>query len=150
MGCHVTAFTSSPSKADEAKKMGAHAVLNTRSGEELNKAGASFDFILSTVAAPDFDFNPYVSALAPNGRLHIVGAIPELRVGIFPLLLGQRSVSGSPTGPPATVNAMFDFCARHNIEPITEEFPMSKANEALKHLEAGKARYRIVLKNDFQ
>jgi uncharacterized zinc-type alcohol dehydrogenase-like protein len=45
---------------------------------------------------------------------------------------------------------MFDFCARHRIEPITEEFPMSKANEALAHLEAGKARYRIVLKNDLQ
>jgi uncharacterized zinc-type alcohol dehydrogenase-like protein len=149
-GCHVTAFTSSASKADEAKKMGAHAVLNTRSTEELKKAGGSFDFILSTVAAPDLDFNLYVSALAPNGRLHIVGAIPELRVAIFPLLIGQKSVSGSPTGPPATVNAMFDFCARHRIEPITEEFPMSKANEALAHLEAGKARYRIVLKNDLQ
>jgi alcohol/geraniol dehydrogenase (NADP+) len=73
-----------------------------------------------------------------------------LRVGIFPLIMGQRSVSASPTGPPATVNAMFDFSARHNIVPITEEFPMSKANEALAHLEAGKARYRIVLKNDLQ
>jgi uncharacterized zinc-type alcohol dehydrogenase-like protein len=149
-GCHVTAFTSSASKADEAKNLGAHAVLNTRSAEELKQAGGSFDFILSTVAAPDLDFNLYISALAPNGRLHIVGAIPELRVGIFPLIMGQRSVSASPTGPPATVNAMFDFSARHNIVPITEEFPMSKANEALAHLEAGKARYRIVLKNDLQ
>jgi alcohol/geraniol dehydrogenase (NADP+) len=150
MGLPCDAFTSSASKADEVKKMGAHAVLNTRSAEQLNKAAGSFDFILSTVAAPDFDFNPYVSALAPNGRLHTVGAIPELRVPIFPLLIGQKSISSSPTGPPATVNAMFDFCARHKIEPITEEFPMSKANEALARLEAGKARYRIVLKNDLQ
>lgn len=149
-GCHVTAFTSSASKADEAKKMGAHAVLNTRSADELKQAGGSFNFILSTVAVADLDFNPYLSALAPNGRLHIVGAIPELRVSIFPLLIGQKSISGSPTGPPATVASMFDFSARHRIEPITEEFPMSKANEALAHLEAGKARYRIVLKNDLQ
>ena len=124
--------------------------INTRSAEELKQAGGSFNLILSTVAAPDLDFNSYVSALAPKGRLHVVGAIPELRVAIFPLLIGQKSISGSPTGPPATVNAMLDFCARHRIEPITEEFPMSKANEALAHLEAGKARYRIVLKNDLQ
>jgi len=43
---------------------------------------------------------------------------------------------------------MLDFCARHHIAPVTEEFPMSRANEALAHLEAGKARYRVVLRND--
>ncbi len=149
-GCHVTAFTTSPSKADEAKRMGADAVLNTRSADELKKAAGSFDFILSTVAASDLDVNPYIAALAPKGRFHIVGIIPELKIGLFPLLVGQRSVSSSPSGAPATVATMLDFCARHKIAPVTEEFPMSKANEALAHLEAGKARYRIVLKNDLQ
>ena len=62
----------------------------------------------------------------------------------------QRSVSGSPSGSPATVATMLDFCARHGIAPVTEEFPMSHANEALDHLRAGKARYRIVLKNDLK
>lgn len=149
-GCHVTAFTSSASKAEEAKKMGAHAVLDTHSQEQLQKAAGSFNFILSTVAASDLDINPYVSALSPKGRLHLVGVIPELRVGLFPLLIGQRSLSASPSGAPATVMTMLDFCARHKIAPVTEEFPMSKANEAFEHLEAGKARYRIVLKNDLQ
>lgn len=149
-GCHVTAFTTSASKAEEAKKMGAHAVLNTRSVEELKKAAGSFHFILSTVAASDLDVNSYVAALAPKGRFHVVGVIPELKMSLFPLLAGQRSVSSSPSGAPATVAAMLDFCARHDIAPVTEEFPMTKANEALAHLEAGKARYRIVLKNDLQ
>jgi uncharacterized zinc-type alcohol dehydrogenase-like protein len=146
----VTAFTTSASKADEAKKMGAHSVLNTRSTEELNKASGSFNFILSTVAASDLDINPYIGALAPKGRFHIVGIVPELRISLFPLLAMQRSISSSPSGAPATVETMLEFCARHDIAPITEEFPMSKANEALAHLEAGKARYRIVLKNDLQ
>ncbi len=149
-GCHVTAFTTSASKADQAKKMGAHSVLNTRDTEELNKAAGSFNFILSTIAAPDLDVNAYLFALAPKGRFHIVGIIPELKVGLFPLLIGQRSLSASPSGAPATVATMLDFCARHNVAPVTEEFPMSRANEALAHLEAGKARYRIVLKNDLQ
>jgi uncharacterized zinc-type alcohol dehydrogenase-like protein len=48
------------------------------------------------------------------------------------------------------VASMLNFAARHGIAAITEEFPMSKANEAMEHLESGKARYRIVLKNDLQ
>ena len=93
---------------------------------------------------------PLISALASHGRFHVVGIVPELKVGLFPLLFVQGSVSASPAGPPAVVATMLDFCARHNIAAVTEEFPMSKANEALAHLEAGKARYRIVLKNDLQ
>jgi alcohol/geraniol dehydrogenase (NADP+) len=45
---------------------------------------------------------------------------------------------------------MLDFAARHSVAPVVEEFPMSQANQALAHLEAGKARYRIVLKNDLE
>ncbi|HEX7363389.1 MAG TPA: NAD(P)-dependent alcohol dehydrogenase [Bryobacteraceae bacterium] len=147
-GCHVTAFTTSASKAEEAKNMGAHAVINTRSPDELSKAAGSFDFILSTAAASEMNWDSYVAALAPKGRLNIVGIVPQITVALFPLLAAQRSISASPSGTPTTVLSMLDFCARHNIAPVTEEFPMSKANEALAHLEAGKARYRIVLKND--
>jgi alcohol/geraniol dehydrogenase (NADP+) len=149
-GCHVTAFTSSANKAEEAQKMGAHAVLNTRSEDELKKAQGSFNFILSTAAAANLELNPYISALAPKGRLHLVGAIPEIKLAWYLSMIKQRSVSASPSGPPATVTTMLDFCARHKIEPVTEEFPMTKATEAFERLEAGKARYRIVLKNDLQ
>jgi uncharacterized zinc-type alcohol dehydrogenase-like protein len=146
----VTAFTGSASKADEAKRMGAHAVLDTHSNEQISKAAGSFNFILSTIAASSFDLTPYLQALAPKGRLHSVGIIPQISVPITPLLMGQRSISSSPAGPPAILTQMLEFCARHGIAPITEDFPMSKANEALAHLEAGKARYRIVLTQDLQ
>ena len=147
-GCDVTAFTSSASKADEAKQMGAHHVIDTHSKEALAKAAGSFDFILSTVNA-NLDWPAYLMALAPKGHLHVVGVVPDpLPVPAMLLLMAQRSVSGTPSGAPATVATMLDFCARHQISPITEEFPMSAANEAVAHLEAGKARYRIVLKND--
>ena len=95
------------------------------------------------------DWSAYLAALAPKGHLHIVGAVAEpLPISAISLLSAQRSVGGTPSGAPATVATMLDFCARHKIAPITEEFPMSKANEAVAHLEAGKARYRVVLKND--
>jgi uncharacterized zinc-type alcohol dehydrogenase-like protein len=148
-GCKVTAFTTSESKADEAKKMGAHDVVNTKSPDALKKLAGSFDMILSTVAV-DMDVNPYIWALGPRGRFHSVGVLPNIQTGAFPLIMAQREISGSPSGAPITVMEMLDFCARHGIAPITEEFPMSKANEAFEHLEAGKARYRIVLKNDLK
>ena len=111
--------------------MGAHHVVDTHSAEQLQQAAGSFDFILSTVNA-SLDWTAYLLALAPKGRLHIVGVVPEpLPIPAFPLIAGERSVGGSPSGA-----------------PVTEEFPMSRANEALAHLEAGKARYRVVLRND--
>jgi uncharacterized zinc-type alcohol dehydrogenase-like protein len=146
-GCHVTAFTTSDSKIDEAKQMGAHNVVNTRSADGLKKLAGSLNLVLSTVAA-SLDVNPYINALAPRGRFHTVGVLPKIEVGAFPLIGAQREISGSPSGSPSTVMTMLDFCARHGIAPVTEEFPMSKANEAMEHLEAGKARYRIVLKQD--
>jgi uncharacterized zinc-type alcohol dehydrogenase-like protein len=147
-GCEVTAFTSSEAKADEARKMGAHNIVNSRDADELDAIAGTLDFILSTVNV-ELEWDKYLAALGPKGRLHTVGAVTApIPVSAFALLMGQKSVSGSPLGPPATTAKMLDFCARHKIEAVTENFPMSKVNEALEHLKAGKARYRIVLEND--
>jgi uncharacterized zinc-type alcohol dehydrogenase-like protein len=149
-GCEVFAFTSSEDKKAELLKMGAHHVVNSKDPEQLKPLARSLDFIMVTANVP-LDWNAYIDTLSPRGRLHFVGAVLEpLNIGVFPLLVGQRSVSASPLGSPATTAQMLDFCARHAISPITENFPMSKVNDALARLESGKARYRIVLKNDFQ
>jgi len=149
-GCDVVAFTSSDSKRDEALKLGANSVANSRNADDMKKLAGSFDFILSTVNAP-LDWEAYINALAPKGRLHTVGAISEpVSLTAFPLIMGQRSFSGSPLGSPATTAKMLDFAARHEIEPTTEFFPMSKINDAFDRLKSGKARYRIVLQNDIK
>jgi uncharacterized zinc-type alcohol dehydrogenase-like protein len=148
-GCEVTAFSSTDAKADEARRMGAHNVVNSRDPQALKKLARQFDFIISTVNV-DLDWGSYIDALGPKGRLHLVGAVVEpIPVGSFSLLGQQRSISGSPVGSPATIAQMLGFCARHGIAPITERFPMSQVNEALEHLRQGKARYRVVLTNDF-
>jgi uncharacterized zinc-type alcohol dehydrogenase-like protein len=147
-GCEVTAFTSSGGKHDEAVGMGAHKVVDSRDAGQLDAIAGSLDFILSTVNAP-LDWGRYLSALAPRGRLHTVGAVLEpIPVPAFGLIMGQKSVSGSPLGSPETIRKMLEFCTRHGIEPVTEFFPLSEANQALARLESGKARYRIVLEND--
>ena len=149
-GCDVTAFTSSDSKREEALSLGAHHTLNSRHPEELAKVAGSFDFILNTANA-DLDWNKYVAALKPKGRLHTVGAVPSpVALSVFPMILGQKSFSGSPLGSPSTTDEMLAFSARHGITPTTETFPMSRANEAIDHLRSGNARYRIVLTNDLE
>ena len=147
-GCEVVAFTSSESKREEALQLGAHRTLNSRDSAELKGANGSFDFIMNTTNV-GLDWNTYIAALKPKGRLHTVGAVLEpLGLSAFPMISGQKSFSGSPLDSPATVDTMLEFSARHGIAPTTETFPMSRANEALEHLRSGKARYRIVLEND--
>ena len=70
-----------------------------------------------------------------------------MAIPAFSLIKGKKTVGGSPIGSPELTKTMLDFCVRHDIYPTVEEFPMEKVNEAMAHLEEGKARFRIVLKN---
>jgi uncharacterized zinc-type alcohol dehydrogenase-like protein len=148
-GCDVTAFTSSESKFDEARAFGASHVVSSRDSAAIKKLAGTFDLLIVTVNAT-LDWAALIDSLAPNGRMHVVGGVPEpIPVAVFGLIFGQKSVSGSPTGSPVAIEAMLDFAARHNIAPQTEHFPMSRINEAFDRLASGKARYRIVLDADF-
>ena len=144
-GCEVTAFTSSEAKKAEALKLGAHQTINSRDPDEITAAAGQFDLVLSTVNVK-LDWNAYMATLKPRGRLHFVGATLEpLDLAVFPLIMGQRSVSSSPVGSPANIARMLEFAVRHDIKPVIENFPMDQVNEAMERLRSGQARYRIVL-----
>jgi alcohol/geraniol dehydrogenase (NADP+) len=144
-GCEVHAFTTSDNKEAEARQLGATFVHNTKNPDALKDLGGKLDLIISTINVP-LDVPALLGTLAPKGILHVVGAVLKpLEVPAFGLLAGEKSVAGSPTGSPTAIDEMLGFSARHKIAPVTEMYPMSKVNEALDHLRAGKARYRIVL-----
>ncbi len=148
-GCDVTAFTSSESKFEEARGFGAQHVVSSRDSAAIGKLAGTFDLLIVTANVP-LDWNALIGTLAPNGRMHVVGAVKEpLPIAIIPMIFGQKSVSGSPTGSPVAIAQMLDFAARHNVMPQTEHYPMSRINDAFARLESGKARYRIVLDADF-
>lgn len=147
-GCEVTAFTSDLTKEAELRELGADHIVNSRDSEAVAALEGKFAMILSTVNVP-LDWEAYFAALAPKGKLHIVGAVLEpIPVVSFNLIMGQKAVTGTATGSPGVVRKMLDFCERHGIETITETFPMSKINDAFDRLKSGKTRYRIVLEND--
>lgn len=149
-GCHVTAFSSSDAKAQEAYTLGAHDVINSTIASELAAAANSFDLIISTVNVA-LDWNAYLGTLKPKGRLHFVGATLEpLNVGVFNMLGGQKSISSSPVGSPATIKQMLEFAVQHDIQPQIDLFPFSQINEAFAHMEKGDARYRVVLEADWK
>jgi uncharacterized zinc-type alcohol dehydrogenase-like protein len=148
-GCDVTAFTSSESKFKEARDFGAKHVVSSQDSAAIKKLASTIDLLIVTANAR-LDWDALIGTLAPNGRMHVVAAVPEpIPVPIFPLILGQRSLSASPTGSPVAIETMLEYAARHDVTPQTEHFPMSKINEAFARLESGKARYRIVLDADF-
>jgi len=148
-GCEVTAFSSHPEKETEARQFGAHHLVRSVDHDSLAKLANSFDYIISTVNTTlDCDWNTYLNALRPKGKLVMVGAVLEpMQVSMFTLLLGQKVVAASPTGSPATMSCMLDFASRHNILPKVESFPFAKVNEAIEILRQGKMHYRAVLSN---
>lgn len=145
-GCEVTAFSSNPNKKDEILKMGAHHVVDSSNPAALEGIAGMLDFILNTTNVT-LDWNSYLTTLAPQGKLHTVGAVLEpMAIPAFSLIMGEKSVGGSPTGSIGLTKKMLEFCVRHNIYPTVEEFKLEDVNAAIQHLEDGKARFRIVLK----
>lgn len=146
-GAEVTAFSTTADKEAEAREMGAHHFVNSRDTKAMKDTASSLDFILTTVNA-DQDWATYLHALRPTGNFCFVGVPPSpLSLSAFQLISGQRTISGSPIGPPARIHEMLDVAARQGVKATTECFPMDKANEAVQKVKKSKVRYRAVLAN---
>jgi uncharacterized zinc-type alcohol dehydrogenase-like protein len=143
LGAHVVVFTTSPGKTEDALRLGADEVVVSRDADEMMKHAASFDFILDTVSA-NHDINAYLNLLRRDGNLTLVGA-PEkpLAVSAFSLIMGRRSLSGSPIGGIAETQEMLDFCGKHNITADVEVIPIQKVNEAYERLLKSDVKYRF-------
>ena len=148
-GCEITAFTSNLDKTDELKAMGADHVVNSRDSAALKAQKGKFDLLLSTVNVT-LDWKSYLSTLAPNGSVHLLGIpLEPIATPANLLISGAKSITGSPTGSPAALRTLLNFAARKNIAPQIELFPMSQINDAIARLHSGQVRYRVVLKADF-
>ena len=146
-GAEVTAFSTSTAKEQEARALGAHHFVNTRESKAMKDVAGTMDIILSTINA-DQDWGVYVQALRPTGTLCFVGVPPSpVSVHAFPLISGLRTITGNPTGSPHRLREMLDVAARHGVKATIENFPMSKANEAIEKVKKNKVRYRAVLAN---
>jgi alcohol dehydrogenase (NADP+) len=143
LGAHVVAFTTSPDKQEDALRLGADEVVVSRNADEMQKHAGSFDFILDAVAA-NHDINAYINLLRRDGNITLVGAPQKpLEVSAFGLIMGRRSLSGSPIGGIAETQEMLDFCGAHNITADVEVIPIQKVNEAYERLLKSDVKYRF-------
>jgi alcohol dehydrogenase (NADP+) len=143
LGAHVVVFTTSPSKKDDARRLGADEVVISKNADEMNKHAGSFDFILDAVAAPH-DINAYINMLKRDGNITMVGAPDQpLPVSVFGLIFKRRSFSGSLIGGIAETQEMLDFCGKNNITADVEVIPIQKVNEAYDRMVRSDVKYRF-------
>jgi len=142
-GAHVVVFTTSPSKKEDALRLGAHEVVISTNADEMKRHAGTFNFILDTIAA-EHDINAFISMLGRDGNITLVGA-PEkpLSVSAFALIFGRKSLSGSLIGGIAETQEMLDFCGSHNITSDVEVIPIRELNEAYERMVRSDVKYRF-------
>ena len=146
IGAHVVMFTTSPKKAADAVKLGAHEVVVSTDHKAMAAQKNRFDFILNTVAAPH-DLDPFLGMLKRDGSLVLVGApsSPHPSPGVFNLIFKRRSLAGSLIGGIAETQEMLDFCAEHGIVSDIEMIPMAAINDAYERMLKSDVKYRFVI-----
>ena len=144
-GAHVVQFTTSESKIEDAKKLGADEVIISKDDGAMAKHAGSFDFILDCVSAPH-DMNAYLNLIKLDGTLCLVG-LPDqpLSVAPFSLLANRRSLAGSAIGGMKETQEMLDYCAEKGIVSDVEVVSFDKVNEAYERVLKGDVKYRFVL-----
>ena len=145
LGAHVVVFTTSPSKVEDALRLGADKVVNSKNEDEMQKHLNSFHFILDTVSAKH-DINAYLLMLRRDGNLTQVGVPPEpLLLSVGSLIFGRRSLSGSLIGGIKETQEILDFCGKHNVTSDIELIPIQNINEAYDRLVKSDVKYRFVI-----
>ncbi len=146
LGAEVVLFTTSPGKAEDARRLGADDVVVSRNADEMARYANSLDFILDTVAA-SHDLDSYLDLLSRDGTLCLVGAPehPHPSPTAFKLLVRRRQLAGSAIGGIRETQEMLDFCAEHGIVSDIEMIPIQQINQAYDRLLKGDVRYRFVI-----
>ena len=145
-GAHVVLFTTSPGKADDARRLGADEVVIPTNADALKVHAGSFDFLLDTVAAPH-NLDAFTSLLRRDATLCLVGAPaePHPSPGVFNLVLQRRSIAGSLIGGIRETQEMLDFCGAHGITSDVEVIPIHEINAAYGRMLRSDVKYRFVI-----
>lgn len=145
MGAKVTVFSTSASKAVDAKRLGADDFVITRDPKNLEPLAAKFDFIIDTVSAPH-DLNVLLGLLRRHGSMVLVGAPPQpAAVSAFSLVMKGRVLAGSLIGGLRETQEMLNFCATHGITSDVEVIPIQDIERAYERTLKGDVRYRFVI-----
>lgn len=147
MGFRTIAIARGQDKEPLARQLGAHHYIDSQAGEvaaALRKLGGA-RIVLATATSSEA-MAATIGGLAVDGRLIVLGAdfkpMPLVTVG----LIGQRSgLYGWPSGSSIDSEDTMRFSAMSGVRPMTETFPLEKAEEAYQRMMSNKARFRVVM-----
>src|SRR6201996_1878042 len=146
MGAEVTLFTTSPSKVDDARGLGATNVVISTDADQMAAAAGTLNLIIDTVAA-SHDLDPYINTLRRDGSIVLLGVppTPHPSPSVGGLLGKRRSIGGSAIGGIAETQEMLDFCAEHNVGADIEMIRMDQIDEAYERVLTSDVKYRFVI-----
>jgi uncharacterized zinc-type alcohol dehydrogenase-like protein len=145
LGAEVTMITTSASKGNDARALGASHVILSTDKEAMKAAANRFDMILDTIPVKH-PLNPYLMLLGREGALVVVGALEPLESVHGGLLArNDRALAGSAIGGIAATQELLNFCAEHNIHPDCEVVRIQDVNTAWQRMQANDVKYRFVI-----
>ena len=145
LGAKTVMITTSPNKAADALKLGAHEVLISTDADAMKAHLNQFDFLLNTIPVAH-DHNHYMGLLKVDGTMCIVGAIGVTgQLDSRPLIYGRKSVAGSLVGGIKETQDMLDFCGKHGIVSEIEIIEMQQINQAYERMLKSDVKYRFVI-----
>ncbi len=146
MGAEVYVFSTSPSKRDDAKRLGAKDLIVSKDADAMAAHMNSFDFILNTVAAPH-NLDPFLELLKRDGTMTLVGvpAEPHPSPSVGNLIFRRRQLAGSLIGGIAETQEMLDFCNEHGLVSDIEMIRMDEIEPAYDRMVKSDVKYRFVI-----
>jgi D-arabinose 1-dehydrogenase-like Zn-dependent alcohol dehydrogenase len=150
MGFRTVAIGRGSAKEKLAKDLGAHAYIDTATGDaatQLQRMGGA-SAILAT-APSGAAIGQLVGGLKARGKLIVVGAPQDpIPLDSSQLIFGGRKIYGEFVGTPIDVEDTLAFSVLENIRPMIQTLPLDRAAEAYANMMQGKARFRMVLVTD--
>ncbi|PYK68279.1 MAG: alcohol dehydrogenase [Verrucomicrobia bacterium] len=147
MGFETVALGRGKDKEPLAKKLGAHRYIDSdavNTVAELQKLGGARVILATAPSAKAI--SSVVEGLGVNGNLLVPAAPTDpLTVGVLPLIMGRRSVSGWYSGTARDSQDTLEFSAFNGVHPMIEKYPLSRVTEAYERMHSGKVRFRVVL-----
>ncbi|KAJ2878747.1 hypothetical protein IWW38_006249, partial [Coemansia aciculifera] len=146
LGAEVIAFSHSPNKRQQCLELGATTFVDTSVKSEVDAVRGTLDYLFITSNSKSSQYAEFISWMAFEGTIVLL-AVPEgtMTFAPFDIILKEVSITGSLIGGVNVLKKTLEFASKNNIRPTIEKYPIDQVNEALQHMDQGRARYRIVL-----
>lgn len=150
LGAEVYVISHSPSKKEDALKMGAKHFISSGEKDWAKPYAFTFDFILNCAdMTHEFNLDDYLSTMKVHGKFHNVGLpdqpLPQMKAQQF--MPGGYYIGASHLGNREEMIEMLKLASEKNIKTWVETLDISEKGcaEAVTRVKKNDIRYRFTL-----